>query len=215
MEKQNSIIQASMTSLIGLIVLNWVMIQALFAQVPPNPPGQFGPYIGSTIALAVVSLYLVYCHLKIGYISSIIIGLMCLLSSGPQKFFFELHATELIPVIILGTTFSVTLIICSILALKRRIWDSNYRQQFMFYWIALPWDEGCHRSILPWDTQAVLVDCYRYRPTKLKTVDKNSLLIMNAIRPLRKVMWSSTRKRVAPPHSSAESTEAYPPFHPP
>ena len=121
MEKQNSIIQASLSSLIGLIVLNWVMIQALFAQVPPNPPGQFGPYIGSTIALAVVSLYLVYFHFRIGYISSIIIGLMCLLSSGPQKFFFELHATQLIPIIILGTTFSVTLIICSILALKRRI----------------------------------------------------------------------------------------------
>jgi len=182
MEKQNSIIQASMSSLIGLIVLNWVMIQALFAQVPPNPPGQFGPYIGSTIALAVVSLYLVYFHFRIGYISSIIIGLMCLLSTGPQKFFFELHATKLIPVIILGTTFSVTLIICSILALKRRIWDSNYRQQFIFYWIALPWDEGCHRSILHWDTQAVLVDCYRYRPTKLKMVDKNSLLMRRSIR---------------------------------
>jgi len=171
-----------MSSLIGLIVLNWVMIQALFAQVPPNPPGQFGPYIGSTIALAVVSLYLVYFHFRIGYFSSIIIGLMCLLSSGPQKFFVELHATELIPVIILGTIFSVTLIICSILALKRRIWDSNYRQQFMLYWIASPWDEGGNRSIFHWDTQAVVVDCYRYRPTKLKIVNKNSLLIMNAIR---------------------------------
>ena len=121
MEKQNSIIQASMSSLIGLIVLNWVMIQALFAQVPPNPPGQFGPYIASTIALAFVSLYLVYFRFKIGYISSIIVGLMCLLSSGPQKFFLELHAINLLPVIILGTTFSVTLIICSILALKRRL----------------------------------------------------------------------------------------------
>jgi hypothetical protein len=103
MEKQNSIIQASMSSLIGLIVLNWVMIQALFAQVPPNPPGQFGPYIGSTIALAVVSLYLVYHHYKIGFISSIIVGLMCLLSMGPQKFFIEPNAKLLIPVIILGT----------------------------------------------------------------------------------------------------------------
>ena len=121
MEKQNSIIQASISSLIGLIVLNWVMIQALFAQVPPNPPGQFGPYIGATITLAIVSLYLVYYHFRIGYIASIITGLMCLLSSGPQKLFFELHARELIPVIILGTTFSLILIICSILALKRRI----------------------------------------------------------------------------------------------
>lgn len=121
MEKQHTLIQASMSSLIGLIILNWAMIHALFAQVPPNPPGQFGPYIGSTLALAAVSLYLAYHHYKIGYISSIIVGLMCLLSAGPQKFIFEPNATLLIPVIILGTTFSVTLIICSILSLKRKI----------------------------------------------------------------------------------------------
>jgi hypothetical protein len=47
------------------------MIHALFAQVPPYPPGQFGPYIASSPALAAVSLYLVYHHHKIGYISSI------------------------------------------------------------------------------------------------------------------------------------------------
>ncbi len=121
MEKQHTLIHASMSSLIGLIILNWAMIHALFAQGPPNPPGQFGPYIGSTIALAAVSLYLVYHHYKFGYISSIIVGLMCLLSAGPQKFFFEPNATLLTPVIILGTTFSVTLIICSILSLKRKI----------------------------------------------------------------------------------------------
>jgi energy-converting hydrogenase Eha subunit A len=121
MEKQHTFIHASMGSLIGLIILNWAMIQALFAQVPPNPPGQFGPYISSTLALAVVSLYLVYHHYKTGYISSIIVGLMCLLSAGPQKFFIEPNAILLTPVIILGTTFSVILIVCSILNLKRKI----------------------------------------------------------------------------------------------
>ncbi len=121
MEKQHTLIHASIGSLIGLIILNWAMIHALFAQVPPNPPGQFGPYISSTLTLAVVALYLVYHHYKIGYISSIIVGLMCLLSAGPQKFFIEPNAILLTPVIILGTTFSAILIICSILTLKRKI----------------------------------------------------------------------------------------------
>jgi hypothetical protein len=108
LEKQHTLIQASMSSLIGLIILNWAMIQALFAQIPPNPPGQFGPYIASTLALAAVSLYLA-------------VGLMCLLSAGPQKFFVEPNVKSLAPVIILGTTFSIILIICSILSLKRKI----------------------------------------------------------------------------------------------
>jgi len=120
MEKQHTLKQASMSSLIGLIILNWVMIHALFAQVPPNPPGQFGPYIGSTLALAVVSLYLIYHQYKIGYISSIIVGHMCLLSTGPQKFFIEPNAILLTPVIILGTTFSTILLICSFLTLKKK-----------------------------------------------------------------------------------------------
>lgn len=120
MEKPNSIIQAVISSLIGLAVLNCVMIGALFAQVPPNPPGRFGPYIGATMALAIVSMVLVHWRNKIGYIGSIIVGLMCLLSTGPQKFFIEPNATLLIPVIILGTTFSATLIIGSILSLKKK-----------------------------------------------------------------------------------------------
>jgi hypothetical protein len=37
MEKPSSILQAAISSLIGLIALNCVMLGALFAQVPPNP----------------------------------------------------------------------------------------------------------------------------------------------------------------------------------
>jgi hypothetical protein len=122
MERHSSILQGMMSSLIGLIVLNSALLGALFAQVPPNPPGKFGPYITATLALAVVSFTLVYWRSRVGYISSIIVGLMCLLSFGPQKFFNEPTANLLAPVIIIGSIFSVLLIVFSVIT-----WSKQHR----------------------------------------------------------------------------------------
>ena len=120
MEKPSSILQAVISSLIGLIALNIVMSGALFAQVPPNPPGRFGPYIGATLSLALISLPLIFWRNRIGYISSIVVGLMCLMSLGPQKFFIEQVANLLSPVIILGSMLSFVLIISSIMAWRKK-----------------------------------------------------------------------------------------------
>jgi hypothetical protein len=120
MEKPSSILQAVISSLIGLIALNIVMLGALFAQVPPNPPGRFGPYIGATLSLALISLPLIFWRNRIGYISSIVVGLMCLMSLGPQKFFIEQAANLLSPVIILGSILSFVLIISSIMAWRKK-----------------------------------------------------------------------------------------------
>ena len=120
MQKPGSILQAVISSLIGLVALNCVMLGALFAQVPPNPPGRVGPYIGATLSLAVLSLPLIFWRNRIGYISSIIVGLMCLMSLGPQKFFIEQAANLLSPVIILGSILSLILIISSIMAWREK-----------------------------------------------------------------------------------------------
>ncbi len=120
MEKPGSTQQGAISSLIGLIALNCVMLGALFAQVPPNPPGRVGPYIGATLSLAVLSLPLVYWRSRIGYISSTIVGLLCLMSLGPQKFFIEQGADLLSPVIILGSILSTILIISSIMAWREK-----------------------------------------------------------------------------------------------
>ena len=120
MEKPSSILQAVISSLIGLIALNCVLLGALFAQVPPNPPGRVGPYIGATLSLAVLSLPLIFWRNRIGYISSIIVGFMCLISMGPQKFFIEEAANLLSPVIILGSILSLILIISSTMAWREK-----------------------------------------------------------------------------------------------
>lgn len=120
MEKPSSVLQAAISSLLGLIALNWVLLSSLFAQVPPHPPGMFGPYIGATLSLAVLSLPLVLWRNRIGYIGSIIVGLMCVMSFGPQKFFLEPAALLLVPVIILGSILSLVLIISSIMAWREK-----------------------------------------------------------------------------------------------
>ena len=120
MEKPRATLQGMISSLIGLIALNCAMLGALFAQVPPNPPGKFGPYITTTIALALVSVSLVFWRNRIGYMSSIIVGLMCLLSFGPQKFLSEPTANLLAPAIILGSILSVVLIVSSIMAWREK-----------------------------------------------------------------------------------------------
>lgn len=119
MEKHSSILQAAISSLIRLIVLNCVMLGALFAQVELNPPGKFGHYIGATIALAIVSLPLIFWRNRIGYICSIIIivGLF-VFCHLVQEIFIEKAANLLSPVIILGFILSVALIISSIMAWK-------------------------------------------------------------------------------------------------
>lgn len=120
MEKYSSTLQAAISSLLGLIIINGVMLGALFAQVPPNPPGKVGPYIGATLSLAVISLALNFWRNRIGYLSAIIVGLMCLLALGPQKFFLESTSLSLSPVIILGSILAVVLIVSSFMAWREK-----------------------------------------------------------------------------------------------
>ena len=120
MGKLSLTLQSAISSLIGLLALNCALLGALFAQVPPNPPGQFGPYISATLALAALSLPLIIWRNRLGYVCSILVGCMCLLSFGPQKFFVEPTAKLLSPVIFLGSILSVVIIISSIMAWRER-----------------------------------------------------------------------------------------------
>ena len=94
--------QALFSSLLGLLVFNTVMLLALFAQVAPNPPGRFGPYIGSTLALAAMALPLISWQNRWGLIPASLAALMRLPSPGPHKLFLEPAAVLLWPVILPG-----------------------------------------------------------------------------------------------------------------
>ena len=119
MEKPSWNIQAAVTSLAGLIVLKCVLLGSLWAQVQPHPPARVGPFIAATLSLAIVSLPLVWWRNKIGYIISIIVGVLGLVSFGPHKFFTE-SAGQIFPAIIVGTVLSVVLVIASITGLRKK-----------------------------------------------------------------------------------------------
>jgi hypothetical protein len=92
MEKPSWSIQIAVSSLAGLILLKAVLLGSLWA---------------------VVSIPLVWWRNKIGYTTSIIVGLLGLISFGPHKFFSE-SADQIFPAIIVGTVLSVVLIISSL-----------------------------------------------------------------------------------------------------
>ncbi len=120
MEKPSWNIQMAVSALAGLILLEGVLLGALWAQVQPHPEARLGPFIAASLSLAIVSIPLVWWRSKIGYTTSIIVGLIGLVSFGPQKFFTEsASANQVFPAIIVGTVLSVVLIISSIASWRK------------------------------------------------------------------------------------------------
>ena len=120
MEKPSWNIQMAVSALAGLILLEGVLLGSLWAQVQPHPPARVGPFIAASLSLAIVSIPLVWWRSKIGYTTSIIVGLIGLVSFGPQKFFTEAEsANQVFPAIIVGTVLSVVLIISAIASWRK------------------------------------------------------------------------------------------------
>ncbi len=118
MEKPSWNIQAAVTSLAGLVVLNCVLLGSLWSQVQPHPPARVGPFIAASLSLAVVSIPLVWWRNKTGYTISIIVGLLGLVSFGPHKILAG-SAGQLFPAIMVGTVLSVALIISSVASWRK------------------------------------------------------------------------------------------------
>ena len=119
MEKPSWNIQMTVSTLAGLIILFGVLLGALWAGVQPHPEARLGPFIAASLSLAVVSIPLVWWRSKIGYTTSIIVGLLGLVSFGPHKFFTE-SANQLFPAIVVGTVLSVALIISSFTSWRKK-----------------------------------------------------------------------------------------------
>ena len=120
MNQLNGKIQGLLISLIGLLVIDIVILQALFAQVPPHPPGNLGPFIAAMVTLGVISPILIHWKNKMGLISSFIFGCMNILAVGPHKYWLDPNGTIVLPVIILGTILVITLFYSILLVWKKK-----------------------------------------------------------------------------------------------
>ncbi|UWQ17838.1 hypothetical protein [Jannaschia sp. M317] len=79
------------TALTALIILQGVMLTALYAGVPPHPPEAtplFGmaPYLGASIAIAVGALMQGPLATRTGRVLTAIAALAALVSYGPHKY---------------------------------------------------------------------------------------------------------------------------------
>ncbi|MEM6824982.1 MAG: hypothetical protein AAGB18_04110 [Pseudomonadota bacterium] len=74
-----------------LVVLQTIMLTALYSDLPPHPPATtpiFGmaPFLGMSISLAVAALVLGSASGKIGPVLAVLAMLAALVSFGPQKY---------------------------------------------------------------------------------------------------------------------------------
>jgi hypothetical protein len=112
-DKPSWSIQIAVSSLAGLLLLNGVLLGSLWAQVQPHPPARVGPFVAASIGLAVSSIPLVWWHNKTGYATSIVVGLLGLVSFGPHKLFAG-SGSQLFPAVVVGTLLSLALTISSV-----------------------------------------------------------------------------------------------------
>ncbi len=85
-----SISSRSQAALLVLIVLQLVMVGAMFAQIEPHPPRAIAlfalaPFLGVAIAIAGAALMLGGTANTAGAAMTVLAGLLALVSFGPQK----------------------------------------------------------------------------------------------------------------------------------
>ncbi|MBL4731944.1 MAG: hypothetical protein JKY82_05000 [Rhizobiaceae bacterium] len=87
-----SINRPAYAALTTLIILQVVMLMALFAVSAPHPPATIplfaiAPFLGASLSVAIAAIILGPTTSVVGRFSSILAAFMALLSYGPQKYF--------------------------------------------------------------------------------------------------------------------------------
>lgn len=93
-------------ALATLILLQLIMLSALYAGIPPHPPEAtplFGiaPFLGASVAVALSAIIVEPLRNPTGRTLSILSALMALVSFGPQKY-FDAQFGLIYPAVILG-----------------------------------------------------------------------------------------------------------------
>lgn len=119
MNSTSSSRQAVLASIAGLLVLNGVLLVSFLAQVSPHPDinlgplGGAGPFIGTTIAMSVITALLVVWKNKFGYGVALIVVVQNLITFGPHKL-LEPSASLTYPAVIAGSVFTGVLLVATI-----------------------------------------------------------------------------------------------------
>lgn len=106
--------QTSTAALAVLIILQAVMLGALYAAIPPHPPAAtplFGiaPLLGASMAAAMAAVLLGSGVTRPGRILGLLAALLALISFGPQKY-FDAQFGLIWPAVISGQLACLTLL---------------------------------------------------------------------------------------------------------
>lgn len=112
----------TIAALLALIVLQTVMLGALYAGVRPHPPEVtplFGiaPFIGAAVAISIAAVILDP-QSRIGSIVSIVAALLAAVSFGPQKY-FDAQIPLIWPAVVVGQI-SIVVILYSGISILRK-----------------------------------------------------------------------------------------------
>lgn len=105
----------ALAALTTLILLQIIMLSALYARVPPHPPEAtplFGiaPFIGASVSIALGAIIMQPLTTTAGRSLSLLAAAMALVSFGPQKY-LDAQFTLIWPAVILGQLAALVLII--------------------------------------------------------------------------------------------------------
>lgn len=119
MEKSNRHVIAALAT---LILLQGIMLSALYAGIRPHPPVAtplFGiaPFIGAAMSVALAAIIVQPLNSREGRILSVIAALMALISFGPQKY-FDAQFGLIYPAVLLGQ-FAALVIFVSVIKAAR------------------------------------------------------------------------------------------------
>lgn len=111
MSDQNRPVAAA---LLTLIILQTIMLAALYAKIPPHPPEAtplFGiaPFIGAALAAAGSALFLKGIETRAGQILCLLAALLAAVSFGPQKY-FDAQFPLIWPAVLTGQIAIVTIL---------------------------------------------------------------------------------------------------------
>lgn len=115
--------QAS-AALVTLIVLQMIMLSALYAGIRPHPPVAtplFGmaPFIGASISIAVSALIVQPLASAAGRSLSVLAGVVALVSFGPQKY-LDAQFGLIWPAVVLGQIAAVVIFVRVAGAMRQR-----------------------------------------------------------------------------------------------
>ena len=96
----------TIAALATLILLQLIMLSALYAGIEPHPPvvtpiSAIGPFIGASVAIALAAILVSPLSGPTGRMLSGLAALLALLSFGPQKY-FDAQIALIWPAVVLG-----------------------------------------------------------------------------------------------------------------